>query len=77
MRASTRPEATPVLTEGRIKNGPQHLQQRLPDQTIRRRRVAELALAALWLGNRYLTYRTGPVRPDSSCSRIAGQAVRW
>jgi hypothetical protein len=28
------------------------------------------------LGNRHLTYRTGPVRPDNSCSRIAGHAVR-
>ena len=63
MRASTRPKAVAVLAEGRIKNGLQHLQQRLLDQTIRHRRDAELALAALWLGNRHPSHRTGPVRP--------------
>src|SRR5665647_3196260 len=63
MRTSTRPEAVAVLAEGRIKNGLQHLQQRLLDQTIRHRRDAELTLAALWLGNRHPSYRTGPVRP--------------
>src|SRR5213593_586320 len=62
MRTSTRPEAVAVLAEGRIKNGLQHLQQRLLDQTIRHRRDAELTLAALWLGNRHPSYRTGPVR---------------
>ncbi len=63
MRTSTRPKAVAVLAEGRIKNGLQHLQQRLLDQTIRHRRDAELTLAALWLGNRHPSYRTWPVRP--------------
>jgi hypothetical protein len=58
MRASTRPKAVAVLAEGRIKNGLQHLQQRLLDQTIRHRRDAELALAALWLEE------SSPVAPD-------------
>jgi hypothetical protein len=61
MRASARPEAVAVLAEGRIKNGLQHLQQRLLDQTIRHRRDAELALAAVRLGNRHPSHRTGPV----------------
>ena len=51
------------FAEGRIKNGLQHLQQRLLDQTIRHRRDAELALAAVRLGNRHPSHRTGPVRP--------------
>src|SRR5260370_16679021 len=63
MRTSTRPEAVAVLAEGRIKNGLQHLQQRLLDQTIRHRRDAKLTLAAVRLGDRHPSYRTGPVRP--------------
>ena len=63
MRASARPEAVAVLAEGGIKERLQHLQQRLLDQTIRHRRDAELALAALGLGDRHPSHRTGPVRP--------------
>ena len=63
MRAAARPEAVAVLAEGGIKNGLQHLQQRLLDQTIRHRRDAKLALASLGLGDRHPSYRTGPVRP--------------
>src|SRR5437660_9203684 len=71
MRTSARPEAVAVLAEGRIKNGLQHLQQRLLDQTIRHRRDAKLALAALWLGDRHPSYRTGPVRPPTTVARGA------
>ena len=52
MRASARPEAVAVLAEGRIKNGLQHLQQRLLDQTIRHRRHGSFELhigpVSLW-----------------------------
>src|ERR1700751_1526970 len=63
MRASARPEAVAVLAEVGIKERVQHLQQRLLDQTIRHRRDAELTLAALGLGDRHPSHRTGPVRP--------------
>ena len=63
MRASARPEAVAVRAEGRIKDGLQHLQQRLLDQTIRHRRDAELALASVRLGDRHPSYRHRPVHP--------------
>src|SRR6202035_1757611 len=63
MRASARPEAVAMLAEGGIKDRLQYLQHRLLDERIRHRRDAELALAALWLGDRHPSHRTGPVRP--------------
>jgi len=41
----------------------QHLQQCLLDQPIRDRREAKLALAAVWLRDRYPSYRSGPLPP--------------
>src|ERR1700750_1200722 len=69
MRASARPEAVAVLAEGGIKERRQHLQQRLLDQTIRHRRDTELALAALGLGDRHPSHRTGPVRSPTTVVR--------
>jgi len=40
------------------------------------RRDAQLALASVRLGDRYPSHRLRPVRPCSSCSRIAGHSVR-
>ncbi len=63
MCVSARAEAVAMLAEGGIKDGLQHLQQRLLDQPIRHRWDAKLALATLRLGDRHPTYRTGPIRP--------------
>jgi len=71
MRISARPEAVAVLAEGRIKNGLQHLQQRLLDQTIRHRRDTELTPATLWLGNRLPSHRTGAGTSPTTVARGA------
>ena len=61
--AAPRSETKAVLAERRVQQRLLDLQQRLLDQSIRHRRDAQLALASVWLRNRYPSYRTGPVRP--------------
>ena len=79
MCAPVRTETVAVLTEGWIKDRLQHLKQRLLNQTIRHRRDAKLALASIWLWDRYPTHRLRPVRalqqlfPD--CGPFTAQPV--
>lgn len=63
LRSAPRSETVAVLTEGRIKQRLQHLQQRLLDQPIRHRGDAQLALATVRFRDHYPAYRTRPVYP--------------
>ena len=57
----TRPKPMAVFAQGRVDQGLQHLQKCLLDQPIYHRRDAQLALAAVRLGNHHFAYRTGRV----------------
>ena len=61
MGTPPRAEAVTVLAEARVDQRLQHLQQRLLNQPVRRRRDAKLALASAGLRDRYPAYRRWPV----------------
>jgi hypothetical protein len=66
MRTPARSKPVAVFAERGVDQRLQHLQKGLLDQTICHRRDAQLALAAVRLGNHHLAYRAGPV---TSCQQ--------